>query len=337
MTTTRHVDALRISVIIPTRNRLAALKRCLAALEAQTLPRDAWEVIVVNDGSTDGTAEYLTTGAAAGTWRYTALSQGGPARARNAGIREARGRVLVFIGDDIYPTPAFLERHLAAHDAVGNDATAVLGRTEWANTLHVTPLMRYEGLGQFDYHEIDAGAADVNASDLPFRFFYTSNVSVCRTFLERHGLLFDEDFRQAMGEDGEFAFRARRHGLRLRYEPVALAHHDHPTTFTAARARCRLKGEVTILQARKHPDWANLEFLALDWRGRIRHGVRRLCAGALVPVLTWADLEELEIDAWRLGWAFDFVFAEAEFSGMRRALTLERCDDRRTIEEISRR
>ncbi|MEQ1907642.1 MAG: glycosyltransferase family 2 protein [Vicinamibacterales bacterium] len=316
-TAANHLDAPRISVIIPTRNRLDALKRCLAALDAQTLPRDEWEVIVVNDGSTDGTDEYLTSGAAAGIWRYTALSQGGPARARNAGIREARGRVLVFIGDDIYATPAFLERHLALHDSRDGDATAVLGRTEWAHTLHVTPLMRYEGLGQFDYHEIEAGAVD--ASDLPFRFFYTSNVSVCRSFLERHGLLFDEDFRQAMGEDGEFAFRARRHGLRLRYEPDALAHHDHPTTFTAARKRCRLKGEVTILQAHKHPEWANLEFLALGWRGRIRHGLRRLWARALVPVLTWADLQELEIDAWRLGWAFDFVFAEAEFAGMRDA------------------
>ena len=317
MTAAAHLDAPRISVIIPTRNRLDALKRCLAALDAQTLPRDQWEVIVVNDGSTDGTAEYLASGATAGTWRHTTLSQGGPARARNAGIRDASGGVLVFIGDDIYATPAFLERHLAAHDSVHGGASAVLGRTDWANTLHVTPLMRYEGLGQFDYHEIEAGGVD--ASDLPFRFFYTSNVSVSRSFLERHGLLFDEDFRQAMGEDGEFAFRARRHGLRLRYEPDALAHHDHPTTFTATRARCRLKGEVTILQARKHPEWANLDFLALGWRGRLRHGFRRLVARALVPVLTWADQQELEIDAWRLGWAFDFVFAEAEFGGMRDA------------------
>lgn len=317
MTTDRRADALRLSVIIPTRNRLVALKRCLAALDAQTLPRNHWETIVVDDGSTDGTVAYLAAQATAGAVRYVALPHGGPARARNVGIHEARGRLLLFIGDDIYPTPTFLERHLAAHEAVDNDRTAVLGRTEWAHTIHVTPLMRYEKLGQFDYHEIETGVAD--ATDLPFRFFYTSNVSICRSFLERHQLFFDEDFRQAMGEDGEFAFRAQRHGLRLRFEPEAVAHHDHPTTFTATRARCRLKGEVTILQARKHPDWANLEFLTLGWRGRMRHGLRRVCADVLTPLLAWADRRELEIDAWHLAWAFDFVFAEAEFGGMRDA------------------
>lgn len=325
---TRAADAqgaVQLSVVIPTRNRLSALKQCFAALEAQTLPRTQWEVVVVDDGSTDGTVDYLASCAAAGTCRYTALEQGGPARARNAGMRLAHGRLVLFIGDDIYPTPGFLAAHLAVHDASADDAVAVLGRTEWLPTLHVTPLMQYEGLGQFDYHEIADGTCD--AAALPFRFFYTSNVSVSRAFLDRHGLRFDEDFRHAMGEDGEFAYRAAHRGLRLRYEPAALAYHDHPTTFTASRARFRLKGEVTILQARKHPEWADLSFLALGWKARLRHAVRGACANALAPVLTWADRRELGIQAWRLGWAYDFVFAEAEFSGMRAALYRQRDAD----------
>jgi glycosyltransferase involved in cell wall biosynthesis len=310
-------DALQISVIIPTRNRLDVLKQCLAALDTQTLPRDQWEAIVIDDGSADGTVEYLAECRAAGTCHSIALAHGGPARARNVGIRAARGRVLIFIGDDIYATPTLLEQHLAAQKVADSDAVAVIGRTVWAPTAHVTPLMRHEGLRQFDYHEIDAGLVD--AGNLPFRFFYTSNVSVCRSFLERHGLLFDEDFRHAMGEDGELAYRACKRGLRLRYEPEALAHHDHPTNFAEARARFRLKGEVTILQAHKHSDWADLTFLALGWRARLRHGLRRVCADALTPALSWVDRQELDLQTWRIGWAFDFAFAEAEFGGMRTA------------------
>lgn len=311
-------NQLQITVVIPTINRLAALTRCLAALEVQSLAREQFEVVVVDDGSTDGTTQYLAARAASGTCRYLALSQGGPARARNAGVRTALGRVIVFIGDDIYAAPDFLEQHLRVHAASPGDTTAVVGRTEWAQTVRITPLMRYDRLGQFDYHDIDAGRVDPD--NLPFRFFYTSNVSIARSFLERHRLHFDEEFRHAMGEDGELAYRAFRHGLRLRYRPEALAYHDHPVTFTASRARFRLKGEVTILQARKHPEWADLTFLRLDWRGRLRHAVRGACARALVPVLNWADKRELEIDAWHLGKAYDFVFAEAEFTGMRQAL-----------------
>ena len=317
MTTTSTIDQPHITVIIPTMNRLAALTRCLAGLEAQTLARNEFEILVIDDGSRDGTLEYLASVADSGRCRYIALSQGGPARARNAGIRAARGRLMVFIGDDIYATPSFLEEHLRIHAAGTDDAVSVLGRTEWAPTLHVTPLMRYEKLGQFDYHEIESRLVD--PTNLPYRFFYTSNVSVARSFLERHHLFFDEDFRHAMGEDGEFAYRAAQHGFRLRYQRDALAYHDHPTTFSASRARFRLKGEVTILQAQKHPEWADLSFLRRTWRGRLRHAVRRGGARALVPVLTWADQRELDIQTWRLGWAYDFVFAEAELQGMQQA------------------
>jgi glycosyltransferase involved in cell wall biosynthesis len=312
--TTAVAEPLDITVVIPTKNRLGALKQCLTALDRQTLPRQRWEVLVVDDGSTDDTAAFLSAQADAGVLRTLSLTSGGPARARNAAIRDARGELLVFIGDDTYPAPAFLEQHLAAGGAPASDTVAVVGLTEWASTAHVTPLMRYSGLGQFDYHLVDQGRVD--AEDLPFWFFYTSNVSICRSFLLRHNLLFDEDFRHAMGEDGELAYRAVRYGLRLRYAPAAVAFHDHPTTFSATRARFRLKGEVTILQARKHHEWADLGFLTLSWRGRLRHALRRAVAGTLAPGLAWLDRREIDFSAWHLGWAFDFVFEVAEFDGM---------------------
>lgn len=310
-------DTPLLTVIVPTRNRLNVLQKCLAALDAQTLAAAHWELVIVDDGSTDGTRDYLQDRGGSRPFRMIATSAGGPAKARNAGIRVARGEILVFIGNDILPTPTFLEHHLAWHRRYDVETTAILGRTEWVTTEPVTPLMRYQRLGQFDYHRI---GRDIDPQNLPFSFFYTSNVSVRRSFLEHHHLLFDEDFRHAMGEDGELGYRAQRQGLRLRYNPEALAYHEHPTTFLASRARFHLKGRVTILQASKHPDWADLSFLSMGWRGRLRHHLRRLAASLLAPMLALADRLGLDIDAWRLGRALDFVFETAEIDGMLQAL-----------------
>ena len=79
----------------------------------------------------------------------------------------------------------------------------------------------------------------MDADDLPYSFCYSSNLSLKRRFQAGHGLWFDEDFTYAMGEDAEFAYRARAEGFRLRYQPDALAFHDHPTSLAGARARYR--------------------------------------------------------------------------------------------------
>jgi glycosyltransferase involved in cell wall biosynthesis len=306
-----------LTVIIPTYNRSATLLRCLDALERQTLERSRYEIIVIDDGSTDDTHDQLRQALAAGRIRFFAQSNAGPAKARNVGIEHAVGEVVLFLGDDIFATTGLLEEHVTAHrDAEG--PVGVMGLTEWADTIEVTPLMQLEALGQFDYHLIRSGAVD--ATNLPFHFFYTSNASVRRGFLEKHGLRFDEDFRHAMGEDGELAFRMTKHGLRLIFRPEALASHEHPMTFDGVCRRRRLMGQVAVMQARKHPELGDLSFLRLSWRGRLRHWAFRRVADVLMPILRSADRRRLALQGWPLARGYAFVFGVCEMEGLRDAV-----------------
>ncbi|MGZ4771060.1 MAG: glycosyltransferase family 2 protein, partial [Ilumatobacteraceae bacterium] len=93
-------SAPAISVVIPTFNRLPRLKQVLGALSKQSLDNSLFEVVVVSDGSTDGTHEYLS-GATPRPVVYAHQDNAGPGAARNRGVHLARGRLILFIDDDI--------------------------------------------------------------------------------------------------------------------------------------------------------------------------------------------------------------------------------------------
>lgn len=241
---------MRLSVVIPTFDRKERLVRTLDALRAQRgdVPGGA-EVVVVDDGSADGTPDVLRARANAGEIVFLSVAHGGPARARNAGARPARGEILLFLGDDVAPEPGFLAEHDRAHREAA-EPRAVLGYTGWDRSrMRVTPFLHHlneRGL-QFGYGLI------ADPESVPFNFFYTSNVSLPReVFLELGG--FDESFPFAAWEDVEFSWRAVRaaRALRIVYRPVARARHDHPVTFAAFRKRQRRSGLAAAVFARKH-------------------------------------------------------------------------------------
>jgi len=246
---------LRLSVVVPTFDRRERLARTLAALEEERPAIEGGaEVVVVDDGSSDGTSGLLSSREAEGRLRALRVAHGGPARARNAGARAALGEILLFLGDDIVPEPGFLAAHDAAHREAGEGRRAVLGRTEWdPSRIRVTPMLRH-----LDRHGLQFGFGLIRDPEgVPVWFFYASNVSLPReTFLELGG--FDEGFGGAAWEDVEFAFRAARAPcpLRLVYRPAARARHDHPTTLESFRARQRASGRAAALFAEKHPELA---------------------------------------------------------------------------------
>ncbi len=233
------------SVVVPTYNRLDMLLRVLDALQAQAGAPE-FETIVVNDGSSDNTDHVLRDRM---DIRYRMQPNAGPGRARNLGVSLARGRFVVFIGDDTVPEPDFLAQHARVHRESNDDRLiACLGYTGWPPQSRVTAFMDYindYGL-QFGYRLIQDGAI------VPFNFFYTSNISIDRELLAQHP--FDTTFPSAAWEDIELAYRLDRLGLKIRYNAKAVTRHHHPMTVDSFARRQYTVGKSGAIFYRKHPE-----------------------------------------------------------------------------------
>ena len=248
------------SVVIPTWNRLEILPEVLDALEVQE-GAPSFEVVVVDDGSSDGTEKWLAErGEGRFPLRRIRQENSGPAEARNRGVREAVGDRVAFLGDDTVPHKGWLAHHAEAHERRNGEALlAVIGYTGWHPRMRLDPFLRYineYGL-QFGYALID------DPENVPFNFFYTSNLS-----LPRRALLadpFDLGFPYAAWEDIELAYRLRGKGLRLVYEPQARVDHDHPTDLDRFMARQEKAGYSAVVFHRLHDELG--PFLGLGERG----------------------------------------------------------------------
>jgi GT2 family glycosyltransferase len=239
--------SVHFSVVIPTFNRLQSLGEVITALEAQ---RDApeFEVVVVDDGSTDGTGEWLRSRHLARPLTVLRQDNRGPAAARNAGVAAATGSRVAFLGDDTVPAPSWLAAHARVHRDDGGDGLAVVGYTRWHHRMRVSPFLDYlnEDGKQFGYGLIE------DARELPFDFFYTANLSLPRDLMLAEP--FDERFPLAVWEDIECSYRLHRRGLRLVYEPTAVVEHDHPTDLDAFCARQERAGAAAVVFYRMHPE-----------------------------------------------------------------------------------
>lgn len=233
------------SVVIPTYNRLDMLVRVLDALEQQ-IDAPEFEVIVINDGSKDDTEQVVSRRKGI---TFRTQPNGGPGRARNHGVTLARGKFVVFIGDDTVPEPRFLAEHARVHRAAGDDPmVACLGYTGWPRGERVTAFMDYindYGL-QFGYKLIEHGAI------VSFNFFYTSNISIDRELLAAHP--FDTSFPSAAWEDIELAYRLDAKGLKIHYNAKAVTRHYHPMNVDSFARRQYTVGKSGAIFYQKHPE-----------------------------------------------------------------------------------
>ncbi len=215
-----------LSVIIPTYNRMDVLPEVLAGLERQE-QAPSFEVVVVDDGSTDGTGEWLAGRRFEVSVDVLSQDNAGPAAARNRGVRHARGGRVAFLGDDTVPSRGWLaSHHRACEGHPDRDRLAVLGYTDWHSRVPVRPFQRYineYGL-QFGYALID------QPRDVPFNFFYTSNVSLPASLLRAEP--FEQGFPYPAWEDIELSYRLTKSkpGMRMIYSRDATVAHDHPTS-----------------------------------------------------------------------------------------------------------
>jgi GT2 family glycosyltransferase len=270
------------SVVIPTYDRLDDLKRVVGALEAQHVPPETdLEIVVVDDGSGDGTWEWLQSRAGGAGFVASRQANAGPAKARNRGARAASGELILFLGDDTVPEPGWLLAHLEEHRIFGADGRlAVLGYTTFP-AAHETPFLRFinEYGAQFGYRLIDAPRS------VPFNFFYTSNISLPRDLLLELGG-FREDFPAAAWEDIEFAYRAVAEGLLLCYQPRARCLHHHRIRPRSFCRRQRISGRSAAIFARLHPELE--EFLGVGRLGS-RASLHRFSSAVLTGLVTVGD------------------------------------------------
>ncbi len=246
------------SVVIPTYNRMDVLPEVVAALENQEGAPD-FELIIIDDGSQDGTAQWLQQT----SWRIAVQTESqpnqGPAAARNRGVALAHGRLVAFLGDDTVPDKGWLAAHHRAH-RTREGPLAVIGYTRWHSRLRLNPFLRYineYGL-QFGYALIQ------DRENVPFNFFYTSNVSLQRALLRAEP--FDLRFPYAAWEDIELSYRlTQKHGMRLVYAPEAQVAHDHPTTLERFMVRQEKAGYCAVVFYLLHPELGG--FLGLSSAG----------------------------------------------------------------------
>src|SRR5215470_1254780 len=130
-----------MSVVIPTFNRLEVLAEVLQALEFQQ-GAPPFEVVVVDDGSSDGTSAWLRSRTFRIPLRVLAQENRGPAAARNTGVAVAQGQWVAFLGDDTVPSPGWLAAHREAHRRHRDDLhVAVLGYTGWHPRMRLNPFL----------------------------------------------------------------------------------------------------------------------------------------------------------------------------------------------------
>lgn len=258
------------SVVIPTYNRLPILRQCLHALERQQLRPggsvDGYEVVVVDDGSTDGTIAWIEAHCdALPHLRLFDQSHLGPAAARNLGVSQATGDMIVFIDSDLVVTDHFLQSHADAiargRQTLGHDRLFTYGAVIDTNN--------------FD----DPTSEPYKLTDFSAAYFATGNVAIARSWLEAVGL-FDTQFQLYGWEDLELGVRLKKLGLVLIKCPEAAGYHWHPAFKLAdlpqAIDREIQRGRMGVLFYRKHPTFDVRLMIQMTWLHRILWGVLSL-------------------------------------------------------------
>jgi GT2 family glycosyltransferase len=245
-----------LSIIIPTRDRRDRLVATLDALDRQRLGGAQAEVVVADNGSSDGTAQALRT--RAGSLPVTVVQEPreGASFARNRALERAGAPVVLLLGDDMVPAgDDLLAGHLAAHDQRPEERYGVLGQVRWADP--VDPFMRWlETAGfQFSFDHIDAGPVD------PAAFLYSSHASL-KTGLLRDAGGFDGERFPYLMEDTELGIRLRREGFELDYRPDLLVRHHHPQTLDGFARRMRVNGAAARRLHALHPGEAPTQVAA---------------------------------------------------------------------------
>jgi glycosyltransferase involved in cell wall biosynthesis len=281
---------LTVSIVIPTYNRLDRLKRVIACLEAQDYPRSDFEVIIAADGCTDGTLAYLETVETGLRLRAVAGQNEGAGGARNRGLAQASGRLVLFIDDDVMPEPGLVSEHVRTHEQMGA-GIAVLGPMLTPPDARLRPWVRWEQVRlERQYRDMVEGRWQATA-----RQFYTGNTSLELAKVRAAGG-FDTRFRRA--EDVELAYRLAAIGVRFVFNPRATGYHYAERSYRSWVDAAYAYGRADVIFSRELGQSWLLPRLAHEFQRR-RHPLVRavveLCVGR--PALGRAALGGMRMAA----------------------------------------
>ncbi|MGH9357173.1 MAG: glycosyltransferase family 2 protein [Terriglobia bacterium] len=270
-----------LSVIIPTYNRKAILKKALDAYSRQSAREKILEILVVDDGSADGTGGLVSQFAATSPVPVRCLSQrnGGLAAARNHGIREARGELLLFTDDDVIPSPNLVAEHLAWHARYPDIKTGVLGTVPYSPEVRPTPFQKWWGLDGIRFYPPYL----YPGKGVSFWMMLFCNTSVKAKFLREIGT-FDENFRTFGYEDLDFAYQLVKKGGQVLFNPDAVGYHYKRVSFSDA-SRLREKSAAARRYFRTKESGRKLAELEKQWENSRSHRTKVMLARSVVPIL----------------------------------------------------
>ncbi|MCK4926388.1 glycosyltransferase [Candidatus Aerophobetes bacterium] len=228
---------IEASIVIPTYNRKSILEKCLEALFNQNYPNDKYEIVLINDGSTDETDKMVASLDPPCRLRYVRNNKRlGVPKSRNRGIRLARGKYIICVDSDIIVVPEFAQEHLKYHRLYGDGI--VNGELIYISSLE------------------QVGKKRKGVWDISFSSFNTANVSVTKKHIDKVGG-FDVDLLPYGWQDVELGYRLKKIGLKSRKNPEALGYHFRKWADTSnldfLKEKELMRGMSGALYFKKHP------------------------------------------------------------------------------------
>ncbi|MFY9663378.1 MAG: glycosyltransferase [Candidatus Cybelea sp.] len=231
---------MQATIQLCTYNRAPVLARVLEACFDQSVDESAYEVVLVDDGSSDATPSVIEEARGRAPCSFVVVTQAnaGLARARNAGIARSTGERIIFIDDDVLPLPNFVEAHLQS------------GRR------HRNAIVRGGAIEADDLDELPPPVWSIK--NYSGNYFWTTNVSVPLATIRAIGG-FDESFSEYGWEDIDVGLRLRAAGVRAVFDPNALVYHFKPRPRTASVekmvAQASAQARTAVRLVRRHPNW----------------------------------------------------------------------------------
>ena len=228
---------MTVSIVIPAYNAERTIGLTVGAALAQDVT--GLEIVVVDDGSKDGTAEAVRKYPGA---KYVRQENAGPACARNTGWRASSGDIVIFTDSDCVPEKGWVRQLVSGFmdDSIG----AVTGSYGIANADHLLPRLIHE-----EIKHRHTGYRDF------VKFFGSYNVAIRRKALEETGG-FDESYRRASGEDNDLSYRVLKAGYKIAFSAGALVAHHHTQSLKKYLKEQYTHGYWRMKLYKSHPDMA---------------------------------------------------------------------------------